>query len=477
MFIAILLIGVYKCDSVYGESRTFNIDVLPQEIIDVGTKRGDYVIIDSLDTMKRGIGNWLKRRCMEFYMENSGKGVLPSVLFCQMGNETGWGMDGSTIVMTHNNLFCLTGKGDKGVYVRNNNEFSSFSNWDACLDAFFTRLDNSTAFWTQGLMDLQTWQEQMACIMSANYCTDPVPYSGIYIANAVTKIISNSAYKLDSEISQKYFSILPSNDKLYALDQFKKWVTRKDRANYYSAHIKDAYADYNTGNPSLSQYWLKNPRCGKSPCTCGFCWVASRENIFEYVYNNKIEVKLDVFDGSFVTSTDSSRGNEVVSEESLGIDYKALKESLIEQHTLSGYFAESSDKSNLSTEEQEKIIKIEDDMHSNGSYIKKFRVYIVVFGICSIVYSVMLFLAYWIDRLNLFFEFSLLRILTFNVAEVSPDENTIITKGKNKKIKIYMNEIKIIITLILGVILGVLCISGILNRIIYYLIKIYHGGV
>ena len=92
-------------------------------------------------------------------------------------------------------------------------------------------------------------------------------------------------------------------------------------------------------------------------------------------------------------------------------------------------------------------------------------------GIAFTLWMIFLYLAYWFDRVNVFFEFSLLPILSFNRLMVSPDENKCtwqfseMIKAKSDSAMTVNNRAMLEIVII-GCIFGGLIISGVLFKIV-----------
>ena len=92
-------------------------------------------------------------------------------------------------------------------------------------------------------------------------------------------------------------------------------------------------------------------------------------------------------------------------------------------------------------------------------------------GIAFTLWMIFLYLAYWFDRVNILFEFSLLPLISFNRLMVSPDENKCtwqfseMIKAKSNE-PMTVNNRAMIEIVIIGCIFGGLIISGILFKIV-----------
>ena len=111
-----------------------------------------------------------------------------------------------------------------------------------------------------------------------------------------------------------------------------------------------------------------------------------------------------------------------------------------------------------------------DDIENHGIF-KYFRYVFMFIAIMMMVYSVLLYCAFWFDKINPFFDFSLLYILTFGKLSVAPtDEEVNFTvqnffqnnEGKSK----YINHKYIIVVCISLIVFSLLIITGSLYRII-----------
>lgn len=92
-------------------------------------------------------------------------------------------------------------------------------------------------------------------------------------------------------------------------------------------------------------------------------------------------------------------------------------------------------------------------------YISFFRRVVSFVGIMITVYCLFIYLAYWLDRVNNFFDISLLNMLTLGNLELSPDEkqSTFEPTTQGRKLVNHKDVIKIVF---IGCTVGVLLISG-----------------
>lgn len=87
------------------------------------------------------------------------------------------------------------------------------------------------------------------------------------------------------------------------------------------------------------------------------------------------------------------------------------------EHTLNEYAVEKVEMDGLSAEERVMVGKIQDRLSSGETIIdgtiKKVRTAFMLFGILIVVYSLVLFLAFWFDSYNPFFDISCLKFVSF----------------------------------------------------------------
>ena len=96
-------------------------------------------------------------------------------------------------------------------------------------------------------------------------------------------------------------------------------------------------------------------------------------------------------------------------------------------------------------------------------------------GILFTVWMIFLYLAYWFDRVNIFFEISLLPLLSFNRLIVSPDEDKCtwqfseLVKSKSNE-PMTVNNRAMVEIVIIGFLFGGLIISGTIFKIVRLLV-------
>lgn len=119
------------------------------------------------------------------------------------------------------------------------------------------------------------------------------------------------------------------------------------------------------------------------------------------------------------------------------------------------------DGSDLTQNEKMQLNKWKSDVNDNKGVapINFFRTSVAFTGILVIIYALLLYLAYWLDRVNNVVEFSFLSILTLGKLAVSPDEIQSTFSPTTKGLKIVTHK-DIITVVILCLIVGVFLVSG-----------------
>lgn len=111
--------------------------------------------------------------------------------------------------------------------------------------------------------------------------------------------------------------------------------------------------------------------------------------------------------------------------------------------------------------------------NSESILIRGGRFISILFGILFEVWMMLIYLSYWFDRLNNFFDFSVLSILTFGRLRISPDESectfsmTDLGKGEKRTV----NHKKILEVCIIGLAFGALIVSGAIFSILQGLVN------
>lgn len=106
--------------------------------------------------------------------------------------------------------------------------------------------------------------------------------------------------------------------------------------------------------------------------------------------------------------------------------------------------------------------------NSESILIKGGRWLTILFGIIFNVWMLLIYISYWFDRLNNFFDYSLLNLLTFGRLLISPDEDectfSLSSLGKGEKRTV--NHRKVLEVVIIGLAFGTLIISGTFFKIL-----------
>lgn len=157
------------------------------------------------------------------------------------------------------------------------------------------------------------------------------------------------------------------------------------------------------------------------------------------------------------------------SEEQLS-SYIKLNELNVEQKYIDAAMRESLDQASLEgLSNWERNIK--NGNHEDG-IIAKLRIFTMFMGIALIVWSVMIYLSYWFDRINNFFDLDLLGILTIGKLHMSDTEEkcTFKVKDLGKTEKKTVNHRAICAICLTGIFFGALIISGVLYKILQFLV-------
>ena len=114
------------------------------------------------------------------------------------------------------------------------------------------------------------------------------------------------------------------------------------------------------------------------------------------------------------------------------------------------------------------------DYENDDTLLKFIRVIVMFLGICFIVWIVLIYLCYWMDRINNFVDIDFLPIITGGRLRVSPEEFECTFNPKEfigKKEPQTVNHRAILMICVIGLFFGVLVISGRLYDVINYLVR------
>lgn len=173
----------------------------------------------------------------------------------------------------------------------------------------------------------------------------------------------------------------------------------------------------------------------------------------------------DLANGVTPPST-TTTGEEAV-EKALNSGLSKYIKELHPDHTLNEYNIAPSDVMDLDPNTRHRIDEIQGFSESGNGIIHNIRVATILFGMLLVVYSVLLYLAFWFDRMNNILEFSMLKLMTFGRLETAPDEDEYNGATEKK----YMTVKGITIRCLVGLFLGIFVMSGKLFQLIYSIIK------
>lgn len=181
--------------------------------------------------------------------------------------------------------------------------------------------------------------------------------------------------------------------------------------------------------------------------------------------------------GKSISNNNSSKADAASSIGMCITGFKLMEESnFVSGHAINESAIALPDISELQYIDREQLVSWAD----NISYAKDERYYttpIKVFlfvGIIMTIWSILLYIAYWFDRINNFIELQLLPILTLGILQVSPDDKTSNYNDKNMSRKVIVHKDIVAVTLI-GVSVGILLISGRANTLANLLINTFNS--
>ena len=136
------------------------------------------------------------------------------------------------------------------------------------------------------------------------------------------------------------------------------------------------------------------------------------------------------------------------------------------------------DKDMMTVNEQRQVAQWSENIDNNKTTVVSWlRTLIAFLGIMITIYSLLLYLAYWLDRVNNIIPFYVLPTITLGQLSISPDDtSTFNPEVQGKKVVIHKDIIKIVI---IGCTLGVLLMTGQMYNIIGFIwgkISSFFGG-
>ena len=113
----------------------------------------------------------------------------------------------------------------------------------------------------------------------------------------------------------------------------------------------------------------------------------------------------------------------------------------------------------------------ERDINDKGGLTYVLRTIIMAFGILLVIWAMLFYTAYWVDTLNNIFDFSFINLLSFGRLVVSPDpEESTYGKNTEKGAKSTVNHLDVIRICLVALGFGVLILTGVLYKLIFWLI-------
>ena len=180
--------------------------------------------------------------------------------------------------------------------------------------------------------------------------------------------------------------------------------------------------------------------------------------------------------GASAPTTDNGEQNAKESSNKISIkDYGAEDEipDIEKEPDWGGATVTLPDSSQLSPKENIEVKKWGADVKARkeGSIISFFRACVASAGLWMVIYSILLYLAYWLDRVNNLFEFSCIGLLSKGKLVISPDgTSTYSTNTKEIKTVVHKDIIKICL---IAIAVGVVFLTGRLYLLIQGLMKAF----
>lgn len=203
------------------------------------------------------------------------------------------------------------------------------------------------------------------------------------------------------------------------------------------------------------------------------------------IYNNNKWQELKERKEYAIEAFDALSGTVALSNDGTGTSDSDTIEALVSSWLKSEYneewgtyarintsLIELPDGSGLSGGEREQLYAWKEVIESEDDFaiISFLRTCVAFIGILLVIYSTLIYLAYWVDRVNNFIEFSCLNALTMGRLVISPDDSISTFKSSSKKVKSVVHK-DIIFVSLAGITLGVLLLSGRIYLIIDFFIE------
>lgn len=137
---------------------------------------------------------------------------------------------------------------------------------------------------------------------------------------------------------------------------------------------------------------------------------------------------------------------------------------------------DNANRDNLNSNELNNLENWENNIEQDsqeGGFIYWARRIVSIFGIILIIWIILIYIAYWFDKLNNIVDFDLLLILTFGRLRVSDTEDdcTFSMKDMGKTGTRTVNHRAILLICIVGITFGVLVVSGVLYKVLSKLVN------
>ena len=120
-----------------------------------------------------------------------------------------------------------------------------------------------------------------------------------------------------------------------------------------------------------------------------------------------------------------------------------------------------------------------DKMNEKGSLLWVVRMISMLFGILLTLYSILMYIAYWFDRINNIIDFSLVEMLSFKKLRISDTEEKCTFRArdiKSTEVKTVNHRAIVFITLT-GLVFGALIISGVLYTLLLKLVNMVFNAI
>lgn len=203
--------------------------------------------------------------------------------------------------------------------------------------------------------------------------------------------------------------------------------------------------------------------------------------VYVELFKNDKTSPLSLSNGTPIEVTEQDK----IQASNLGVSVQALR-GYYSEDQLSAYcklaevdltdLLNSANRDSLEQNDIESLANWERNINNNtsdSSLIHYLRIFVMFMGIILIVWSVMIYLAYWFDRVNNFFEIDLLGVLTFGRLHMSDTEEecTFHLKTLGKTERKTVNHRAICFVCLSGICFGTLIVSGMLYKLLYVLIN------